>query len=94
MHSEHPLSRGGSPRADAPARDSYTQVEHDVARTADLVLKVHRLLEQAGARESEPSRDLRIARLTWVVERGRAALVDATGGDAAVVALPSPRGRG
>ena len=74
----------------APGPDGYLQVEVEVARTADLVLKVARLLERAEAREQAPARTARMARLSWVVEHGQVALqraADRASGDV----VPQPR---
>ena len=79
----------GPPARLAPAPpDGYAAVEVEVARTADLVLKVHRLLEQAEGLEQAPERTARIARLAWVVEHGQLALFRA-----AAEAVPQPRTR-
>ena len=71
--------------------DGYLAVEVEVARTADLVLKVARLLERSQGREQAPERTARIARMSWVVEHGQVALQRAAD-DAAGDAVPQPRG--
>ena len=82
---------GSPPPRPAPvAPDDYAAVEVEVARTADLVLKVHRLLEQAEGLEQAPERAARIARLAWVVEHGRVALRRAAA-EPAGDAVPQPR---
>lgn len=88
----------GTPLAAAPRPGGVVGTELQVARTADLVLKVHRLLERAQQREAEPERAARMARLAWVVEHGQVALrraaehrADAPPGD---VAVPGPRDQG
>ena len=70
---------GAAPARPVPTPDGYARVEDEVARTADLVLKVHRLLERARGLEAEPDRAARMARLAWVVEHGQVALRRAAG---------------
>lgn len=85
--SPHRPSGGPSP-APAPTAGGYDPVEDEVARTADLVLKVHRLLERAEGLDREPDRSVRIERLTWAVRHGQDALRRAANGPSAV---PAPR---
>ena len=70
-----------------PTAGSYDPVEDEVARTADLVLKVHRLLERAEGLDREPDRSVRIERLTWAVRHGQDALRRAASG---ATAVPGP----
>jgi len=94
-----PVAAAGAP-AGAPALrpGGDAGLELQVARTADLVLKLHRLLERAQRREVEPERAARMARLARVVEQGQVALrraaehrPDAAAADAAA---PGPRDQG
>ena len=66
--------------------DAFDRVEDEVARTADLVLKSHRLLERAEGRDAQPDRAARMARLAWVLEHGQVALRRAAGDG-----VPGPR---
>ena len=93
------LRRATGPAARSPVRpaapDGYTRIEDQVARTADLVLKVHRLLERAQGLEAQPERAARMARLSAVLEHGQGALRRAvesaeTAGDS----VPRPREQG
>lgn len=72
--------------------DRYAEVEVQVARTADLVLKVARLLERAEGLERAPERTARMARLAWVVQHGQVALRRAAGPGLSPV--PQPRAQG
>ena len=76
--------------------DGLTGLEDEVARTADLVLKVHRLLERAEVLEAQPERTARMARLSAVVEHGQVALRRAAGAavDTAVDGVPRRDERG
>ena len=93
------LRRAAGPARRTPLRavapDGYASVEAQVARTADLVLKVHRLLERAQGLEAQPERTARMARLSAVLEHGQVALRRAveqsgTGADS----VPRPRAQG
>lgn len=58
-----------------PAEARVAQVELQVTRLADLMLKVDGLLLRARARDRDPGRGERMARMTWVLEHGRAAVL-------------------
>ncbi len=58
-----------------PTEVRLAQMELQVARLADLMLKVDRLLLRARARDQDPGRGERMARMTWVLEHGRAAVL-------------------
>lgn len=96
------LRRATGPARGTPLRpaaaDGYARIEDQVARTADLVLKVHRLLERAEGLEAQPERTARMARLSAVVEHGQGALrraaEQAESTSAARERVPQPRWRG
>lgn len=54
-------------------RTPEPDVEHEVARTADLVLKLAALADRYESARADPQR---VARMRAAVERGRQALVD------------------
>lgn len=83
--SGHPAT---TPTPTAGGDHPVDPVEDEVARTADLVLKVHRLLERAEGLDREPDRTVRIARLAWALRHGQDALRRAATGPSGV---PAPR---
>lgn len=81
--------RAGAPAID-PLEDQLALLELRVSRIADLVLKVNCLLEPGRTTSTDPRRAERVARVTWVLEHGRAALQEAASTPAPGRA-PAPR---